>query len=122
LECWARIPSATRWLKRVSGKILGGRAFQVREVTDAQQAAAYHIVFVSSSERKRLGPLFSRIASAAVLTVGETDNFASEGGIINFKIEAGSVRFQINIEAARKHQLRISSKLLGLAEIVEKIG
>jgi hypothetical protein len=106
----------------VSGKILGGRAFQVREVTDAQQAAAYQIVFVSSSERKRLGPLFSRIGSAAVLTVGETDNFASEGGIINFKIEAGNVRFQINVEAARKHQLRISSKLLGLAEIVEKIG
>jgi hypothetical protein len=104
----------------VSGKTLGGRAFQVREVTDAQQAAACQIVFVSSSERKRLGPLFSRIGNASVLTVGETDNFASEGGIINFKIDAGIVRLQINVEAARKQQLRISAKLLNLAEIVEK--
>jgi hypothetical protein len=104
----------------VSGKTLGGRAFQVREVTDAQQAAACQIVFVSSSERKRLGPLFSRIGNASVLTVGETDNFASEGGIINFKIDAGIVRLQINVEAARKQQLRISAKLLSLAEIVEK--
>lgn len=104
----------------VSGKTLSGRAFQVREVTDAQQAAGCQILFVSSSERKRLGPLFSRIGNAAVLTVGETDNFASEGGIINFKIDAGSVRLQINVEAARKQQLHISAKLLNLAEIVEK--
>ena len=55
-----------------------------------------------------------------MLTVGDTDNFASEGGIINFKIENGSVRFQINLEAARRQQLRISAKLLSLAEVVGK--
>ena len=103
----------------VAGKTLGGRTFQVREVTDAQ-AAGCQIVFVSSSERKRMGPLFIVIGNSAVLTVGETDNFAVEGGIINFKIDAGSVRLQINVEAARKQQLRISAKLLSLAEIVEK--
>ena len=65
-------------------------------------------------------PLFTLIGNSAVLTVGETDNFAAEGGIINFKIDAGSVRLQINVEAARKQQLRISAKLLSLAEIVEK--
>jgi hypothetical protein len=104
----------------VSGKALGGRAFQVREIATAQQAAACQIVFVSSSERKRLGPLFTLLGNAAVLTVGETDNFAEEGGIINFKIDGGSVRFQINMEAARKQQLHISAKLLSLAEIVDK--
>ena len=103
-----------------AGKTMGGRGFQVREVTDAQQAAGCQIVFVSASERKRLGALFTRIRNSAVLTVGEMDNFASEGGIINFKINAGSVRLQINVEAARKQQLRISAKLLSLAEIVEK--
>lgn len=104
----------------VAGKTLGGRGFQVRQVADAQQAAGCQILFVSSSERKRLVPLFAVIGNSTVLTVGETDNFAAEGGIINFKIEAGSVRVQINLEAARRQQLRISSKLLSLAEIVEK--
>ena len=113
-------PFGNALVEEVSGKILGGRAFQVREVTDTQQAAGCQIVFVSSSERKRLGPLFSRIGNSAVLTVGDTANFVSEGGIINFKIDAGSVRLQINVEAARKQQLRISAKLLSLAEIVEK--
>ena len=70
--------------------------------------------------RKRLAALLSGIRNAAVLTVGETDNFTAAGGIVNFKIEAGSVRLQINVEAARKQQLHISAKLLSLAEIVEK--
>jgi hypothetical protein len=104
----------------VAGKTLGGRAFQIREIADAQQAAGCQIVFVSASERKHLAPLFARIGNSAILTVGETDNFAAEGGIINFKIEAGSVRLQINVEAARKQQLHISVKLLSLAEIVDK--
>lgn len=104
----------------VAGKTLRGRAFQVRGIADAQQATDCQIVFISSSEHKHLAPLLARIGNSAVLTVGDTDNFAAEGGIINFKIEDGNVRLQINPEAARKQQLRISAKLLSLAEIVAK--
>jgi hypothetical protein len=107
----------------VAGKTLGGRAFQVRQVADAREAAACQIVFVSSSERKRLAALFAqlgKLVNSAVLTVGDTDNFTAEGGVINFKIQGGSVRLQINTEAARKGQLHISAKLLSLAEIVDK--
>jgi YfiR/HmsC-like len=104
----------------VAGKAWAGRTFQVREIATAQQAAGCQIVFISSSERKRLAALLAGMGSAAVLTVGETDNFTAAGGIVNFKIEAGSVRLQINVEAARKQQLHISAKLLSLAEIVEK--
>lgn len=113
-------PFGTLLAEEVAGKTLLGRPFQVREVTNAQQASGCQIVFVSSSERKRLEALFTLIGKSAVLTVGETDNFAAEGGIINFKIDAGNVRLQINVGAARRQQIRISAKLLSLAEIVEK--
>jgi hypothetical protein len=109
----------------VAGKTFKGRAFQVREVADAQQAAACQVVFVSSvfvgsSDRKRLGTVLTQLVSSPVLTVGDTDNFAAEGEIINFKIERGTIRLQINAQAARKKQLHISAKLLSLAEIVDK--
>lgn len=103
-----------------AGKTLGSRPFQVHAVSDTRQAAACQILFVASSERKRLAALLGQIGGPGVLTVGDTDDFASEGGIVNFKIENGSVRFQINLEAARRQQLRISAKLLSLAEIVGK--
>lgn len=102
----------------VNGKAIEGKPFFVREIPDAQHAAGCHILFIVGSERKRLRSILDALRGAAVLTVGETDGFASEGGIINFKIDAGRVRLQINIDAAEHARLSISSKLLSLSEIV----
>jgi hypothetical protein len=104
----------------VNGKTVQGRAFLVRQLADLQQIGTCQIVFVSSSERKRLASIFHEIKNSGVLTVGECDNFTAEGGIVNFRIAEGSVRIQINVDAAAQQELRISSKLLSLAEIVRK--
>jgi hypothetical protein len=50
-----------------------------------------------------------------VLTVGESPDFLRQGGIINFVLEDGKVRFEINQDAATQADLRISSRLLRLA-------
>jgi hypothetical protein len=102
----------------VSGQAAQGKLFTVRQVSDASQMRACHILFVSSSERKRLAPIFQEIKNGSVLTVGESDNFTAEGGMVNFRIEEGSVHLQINPDAAAQQRLHISSKLLSLAEIV----
>jgi hypothetical protein len=52
---------------------------------------------------------------ASVLTIGETQNFLAEGGIIRFVMDGARVRFEINPEAAARENLRISSRLLRLA-------
>lgn len=104
----------------VSGQTVQGKSFSVRQLTDVQQIATCHIVFVSSSERKRLPSILHEIKTSGVLTVGECDNFTAEGGVVNFRIAEGTVRIQINVDAAAQQQLHISSKLLSLAEIVRK--
>jgi hypothetical protein len=103
----------------VNGRTVQGKSFAVRQLVDIQQMGTCQIVFVSSSERKRL-PSILQTKAPGVLTVGECDNFTAEGGIVNFRIEDGTVRIQINVDAAAQQQLRISSKLLSLAEIVRK--
>jgi hypothetical protein len=104
----------------VNGKTLEGRAFVVRNVPDVQQAGRCHILFVSSSERKNLQAILAGIRTPGVLTVGETEGFAMNGGVINFKLEDGKVRFEINLHAAAKEGLQIRSHLLSLAQIVKK--
>jgi hypothetical protein len=104
----------------VSGKTVQGRPFVVRQLADIQQVGTCQIVFVGSSERKRLAAIFHEIRTSGVLTVGECDNFTAEGGIVNFRIVDGTVRIQINVDAAAEQGLHISSKLLSLAEIVRK--
>jgi hypothetical protein len=55
-----------------------------------------------------------------VLTVGETDGFAEQGGMVNLKLESGRVQIQINLSAAEEARVRISSKLLSLAQIIQR--
>ncbi len=104
----------------VKDKIVAGRTFLVRQVSAGQPAVGCQILFISSSERKRLPAILGEIKADGVLTVGETDTFALDGGMINFRIESGKVRLQINVAAAEQSRLRISSKLLSLAEIVRR--
>lgn len=104
----------------VSGKTVYGRPFVIRRVSGDQAALGCQILFVCSSERKRVRAILGEIKTGGVLTVGETDTFAVEGGVINFKIEDGRVCLEVNVGAAEQAQLRISSKLLSLAEIVKR--
>jgi hypothetical protein len=103
-----------------TGKVIEGRPFVVREVSSIQPESNCHILFVNSSERKRFRAIAAALKGSGVLTVGETQGFTADGGVINFKLEDGKVRFEINVDAAGQERLHISSKLLSLAQIVKK--
>jgi hypothetical protein len=104
----------------VAGKVLGARPFAIRQISDIQPGSNCHILFVNSSEKKRFRSMAGRLKGSAVLSVGETPGFTADGGVINFKLEDGKVRFEIDVEAAGREHLRISSKLLSLAQIAKK--
>ena len=100
----------------VRGKTVGERSMEVRQIGAVQEARQCQILFVSSSERKRLSALFDALKGASVLTVGEMDGFAASGGVVNFKPDGERLRLEIDQEAAGRAGLRISSKLLSLAQ------
>ena len=104
----------------VRNKTVVNRTFVVRDVNNAQQASKCHIVFVSASERKRCRSLLGELKGRSILTVGEAEDFIENGGIINFKLKDARVRIEIDAGTAERARLRISSKLLSLAEITSK--
>ena len=104
----------------VNGKTVDGKTVVVRRVSELKGAAPCQILFVSSSERTRYAAILGELRSGHVLTVGETEGFIDEGGIVNLKLDSGKIHIQININAAEQAGVRISSKLLSLAQIVRK--
>lgn len=97
---------------------IGERNFVVRRVSEAEQMRECHILFVPVSERKRWRSLLPEIRRGGVLVVGESDGFLSEGGVVNLKLDSGRIRIQIDVAAAERERLRISSRLLSLAEVL----
>jgi hypothetical protein len=102
-----------------AGNQIGARKMVVRPVGDPHELAGCHILFISSSIRKRWRAFVDSGKGTAILTIGETDNFAIEGGMVNFKREGERIRVEINVAAAEREQLRISSRLLSLQQIVK---
>jgi hypothetical protein len=103
-----------------NGNVIGGRRFVTRNISDVKHLSGCHILFVSSSEEQRWRAMAETVQhGSGLLTVGENDGFASDGGILNFKLERGKIRIQINAAAAERQRLRISSRLLRLSQIVE---
>jgi len=101
----------------VRGKSVDGHGFAVRDIGKMNQAAGCQILYIAGSKKQTVEQ-----PPAGVLIVGESERFAQSGGIIGFRLEGGKVRLEINVEAAEQRKLRISSKLLSLAEIVHTGG
>jgi hypothetical protein len=100
----------------VHGKTVAYRPISIRLVSNSQQARTCQILFVSASERKRMHGILEALRNCCVLTVGDTEDFTENGGIVQFRMKDARVRIEINAEAAERVGLRISSKLLSLAD------
>lgn len=102
----------------VAGKSVGERAINVARVEAIEEAKACEVLFISSSQEGELEDILETLADAPVLTVGDMDDFAERGGMINLTKEGNHVRFEINVDALEDAGLRASSRLLRLATIV----
>lgn len=102
----------------INGKTVNGHHMTIRRLKWGQNMRDCHILFVSSSEQKRLPQILESLNGANVLTVGEMDRFSQQGGIIGLVMENSKVRFEINKAAADQARLKISSRLLELARKV----
>jgi hypothetical protein len=102
----------------VKGKRIGNRELRVRHLKEREQIDGCHVLFLSVAQRGLEGEPLASANGHPVLTVGETEHFVQRGGIIGFCLEEKKIRFEINLEAARRAQLKISAKLLALAKTV----
>ena len=108
-------------LKKVfAGKNFGGRKVEVKEFQDAPTEGICHMLFISSSEEKKLSKILEAVKKRSILTVAEINQFVESGGIINFTLVGEKVRFEINLGEAKKINLKINPKLLKLAVSVKK--
>ncbi len=90
---------------------VGGRPLASRVILTPEPGC--HVVFIP--EGVAATPYLRAARDSPALTVGEASGFIAQGGIVNFILEDGSVRFQISPRAAENAELRISSHLLRLA-------
>jgi YfiR/HmsC-like len=104
--------------KTVQGKQIGSRSLEVRHLQENENPRGCHLLFIAGRDKKRAAAILAGLNSAPVLTVGETDDFVQHGGMIGFSFLENKIRFDINLNAAQRANLKISARLLLLAKTV----
>jgi hypothetical protein len=99
---------------------INGRLIVVERFASVEAIRPCHILFIPASATPAMQQqAIERVRGQNVLLVGESPGFAQRGGAVNFVIEANKIRFEVNVDAAAAHHLKISAKLLALAKIVQ---
>lgn len=106
-------------LMNLTGKKVDRRSLEVSRVQNLQEVSQYQIIFVNPSEKNRTRSILKTLQDTSILTIGDMNGFAEQCGVINFYLQNGKVRFEINNKASRRQSLHISSRLLRLARIVD---
>lgn len=107
------------FLDVVNGVKIRQRMLDVIRTTDEDDIRqGCHILFVGIDRTDRLQEFFSNLNHLFVLSVGNTEGFAENGGVINIFRTSDQQKFEINLTRAIENGLFISSDLLSLARII----
>lgn len=102
----------------VAGETVRGRRLTTRRIPSVTGAGGCHVLFVSASESDHLPEILTALEGRSVLTVSDSGRFAERGGMIGMIEKTNRIGLAINVAAAERARLTISSQLLKLGEIV----
>jgi hypothetical protein len=108
-------------LRRIAARRnVQSRTVSVKIVRENEAAAGVHLLFVGGSDAARVRGVLRADRPAPMLVVTEAENGLRQGSVINFKLVEERVRFDVSLEAADRHGIKLSSRLLSVASHVHK--
>jgi uncharacterized protein DUF4154 len=102
----------------INGKTIENRPLRVQHLKQFQEVEGCQVIFIGADDKKRVPALLASLKDSPILTVGETEHFAQEGGMIGFSLEENKIRFEINLGSVEHAKLKLSARLLALAKTV----
>ncbi|MBI4205330.1 MAG: YfiR family protein [Betaproteobacteria bacterium] len=106
-------------LSRIStGRTAQNRPITVRQLKSNELPAGVHILFVGRAESGQLNQLVPKAQQRSILIVTESEGALAQGSAINFVMADGRVRFEVSLGSAEKSKLKLSSRLLAVAQEV----
>ena len=109
-------------INSINGKQVKDRTIIVQPINTAEQAKQNcQVLLVAPDKAKEMAPIIQDLKDSKVLTFGDFDNFAKNGGDMNFFIMNNRMAIMINPPAVYEKGLKISDKMLRLVSIVPQL-
>lgn len=101
-------------LQLLDGKTVNGKVLNVKTNTTKETLQTCHMAYLEEFN----AALLRDLQNSPVVTISDSAEFAKQGGIIGLVSESEHLSFEINLDAAQKKGLRISTPMLKLAKTV----
>jgi hypothetical protein len=102
----------------VAGRSVAGRPLVARRVAENGPFTDLHVLFLGNRRDHKLREALAAVPGP-VLVVTEQPEALRLGSVLNFSSEGGRVRFSASLASAEARNLRLSSRLLAVAHLVE---
>ena len=103
----------------IKGHTIEGHDLSVQVVNADGPIRSCHLLYAGGLDARQSTQLIDALKGAPVFTVSDGDKFAELGGVAQLILEKDRMHFSINVAAAQRARLQLSSKLLSLATIVK---
>ena len=103
----------------VPGRSVQGKPVVVRRLREGEPLAGVHVVFLGRAESARLREIVRSAPAQPVLIVCEWEGALEQGAVLNFLRGDGRVRFEVALDNAERRGLRISPRMLAVAQSVK---
>ena len=104
----------------VAGRTVNSRPVLVKTLREGEAPTGVHLLFVAGADSARVARVLKAAQPSPMLLVTESENGLQQGSVINFKIVDERVRFDVSLDAADKNNIKLSSRLLTVANHVQK--
>ena len=118
--CFMGNTNVAKEFAAINGKKNGERNIYVHDLSSGVEWNKCDIIFISRDTDPLVSKqIIAKVKGMPVLIIGETREFIKQGGVINFFSKGNRLHFEINTRAAENQGLKLSSRLLKLAVIVD---
>jgi hypothetical protein len=101
--------------RMVKGRDYGGRRIIVSRLAPGATALGCHALYIAPGAT-RVEPVLAEVRERPVLTISDIEGFTKLGGITQLYFDGGQLRVFIDVAAAHRAGLKISSRLLQLSK------
>jgi hypothetical protein len=102
-------------LKLTAGKKVGNQNFLIKNFTSPEGIDNCSIVFVGHWHSRFLPEVLTKVSDAPTLVITEADGMLDRGSCINFVIQEGSIKFEMNSSNVQKRRLKTDPRIRELA-------
>lgn len=104
----------------LKGESINGEPMIPKRIAAPAEAANCRIVYLNPTKNTQMRAILAALRNMSVVTVSDAADFTRQGGMIQFVLDGNRVRFEINLAAAQRAGLALSSELLKVAAAVRR--